>query len=578
MKRKQIQKWGERCSFCCRYGMLFLIVTLTVFSLSGCGAVPSDQVKDSADQTLLPSAQTNDMANQTLLKPGMQNQTPDIPYSAQIDTIVRNKDTWCFVLPADAEEYGVDESDYFYWITDMDQNGYLEVISSSTTGNGSYFDNTYYEVSPDGKSLTKLKTDEREDAPAPDLWSIEEYSQGYYDGKTGTYHYPQWDHTHGSAVDTSDAQLDTVLSDGKVTINTISYVETEGYEESGEKGNGCVVKFYAGARAEKLGEVKEPYDEKTRDFIQDTKQESEYFQQLEKLYEQYYEGMQEFTVTSYSFRNIDERKYEKSDGEKITVVSDEILRKRIEGSWNRFGIHISSEKAPDNPFFPKTAASDAEVRYLLDLFSEGKATMQIQEELRGSDSVLYLVTYCNPREVSNRELEGSSEKEEKKWVKKCLKEFYFYLWVTDTQIYYIPRFYPYEEEVSVEDLDDGKFTICLDDEEIENAYQKARLVFYHEIPEYARLVCQEGEMEDTLEEMAEGDHQWIEKHGEDIRCYRSYTSKGEGYDTSGILQFVWKRGEGLIGVRCAAHPAGGNSQLFWKEAYLEVEDVGFSID
>lgn len=320
MKRKQIQKWGEQCSFCCRYRMLFLIVTLTVFCLSGCSVVPSDQVKDSADQTLRQSAQTKDMANQTLLKPG------------------------------------------------------------------------------------------------------------------------------------------------------------------------------------------------------------------------------------------------------------------IEGSWNRFGIHVSSEKAPDNPFFPETAASDVEVRYLLDLLSEGKATMQIQEELRGSDSVLYLVTYCNPREVSNRELGDYSEKEEKKWVKKCFKEFYFYLWVTDTQIYYIPRFYPYEEEVSVEDLDDGKFTICSDDEAIEDAYQKARLVFYHEIPEYARLVCQEGEMEDTLEEMAEGDHQWIEKHGEDIRCYRSYTSKGEGYDTSGILQFVWKRGEGLIGVRCAAHPAGGNSQLFWKEAYLEEGDVGFSID
>lgn len=559
-----------------KHKQLFLKVTLTAFCLSGCGVLPSEQVKDSADQISLQSEQTKDMETQTSLKPGMQNQTPDIPYSNQIDTIVRNKDTWCFVSSADAEEYGADESDYLYWITDMDQNGYLEVISSTTTGNGCYFYNEYYEVSPDGKNLTKLETDGREDAPAPDLWSIEEYSRGYYDRKTGTYHYPQPDHTHGSAIDTSDAQLDTVLSDGKVTINTISYIETERYGDLGEKTTGCTVKFYAGAKAKKLGEVKEPYDEKTGDFIQDMKQESEYHKQLEKLYEQYYEGMQEFTVTSYSFSNIDE----KSDGEESTVVSDEILRKRIEGSWSRFGIHVPNEKTPDNPFFPKTAASDVEVRYLLDLLSEGKATMQIWEELQGSDSILYLVTYCEPREVSNRELGSYSEKEEKKWVKKCFKEFYFYLWVTDTQIYYIPRFYPYEEEVSVEDLDDGKFTIDPDDEAIEDAYQKARLVFYHEIPEYARLVCQEEEIEDTLKDMAEGDHQWIEKHGEDIRCYRSYTSKGEGYDTSGIVQFLWKRGEGLIGVRCAAHPAGGNSQLFWKEAYLEVKegDVGFSID
>lgn len=220
------------------------------------------------------------------------------------------------------------------------------------------------------------------------------------------------------------------------------------------------------------------------------------------------------------------------------------------------------EKAVDNPFFPKAAVNDSEVRYLLDMLSEGKATMQIQEELRGSDSVLYLVTYCDPREVSNREFELSSEdlkKKEEKWVKEELRDFYFYLWVTDTQIYYIPRFY-------------------LDEEELDDDHQKNRLVFYHEIPEYACLVCQEEEIDDTLEEMVEGEHQWIEKHGEDIRCYRSYTSRGEGYDTANIVQFIWKRGEGLIGIRCAAHPAGGDSQLFWKEDCLEVEDVAFSID
>lgn len=491
MKYKQIQKAG----------VLLLIAAFTAVCLSGCGDVRSDQAKDVADETSL--------------KPGMQNQTPDIPYSDQIDTIVRNKEIWCFVRLDDGEdyeeEYGANESDYYYWITDMDQNGYLEVISSSTTGNGSYFYNQYFEVSQDGKSLIKLKTDEWEDAPAADLWLVGEYSQGYYDVKTGTYHYPQIDHTHGSASDTSDAQLDVVLSDGEVVINTIFLVESEDYDKQSEK-------------------------------------------QLEKLYEQYYEGMQEFTVTSHRFCNIDENDYKKS---KITVVSDEILRERAEESWDRFGIHVPSEKVPDNPFFPETAANDPEVRYLLDLMSEGKATMQIQEELRGSDSALYLVTYCDPREVSNREFEHRSEdlkKKQEKWVKKQLKDFYFYLWVTDTQIYYIPRFYS-DEEVLVED-----------------DHQKVRLVFYHEIPEYACLVCQEEELGDALEEMVEGEHQWIEKHGEDIRCYRSYTSRGEGYDTANILQFIWKRGEGLIGIRYAAHPAGGNSQIFWKEAYLEVKE------
>lgn len=551
MKFKQVQKREEWCSLYCKYGLLFLITTLTAVCLTGCGAVYSDQVNDSADQA-------KNMVNQVSPKPGMQNQTPDIPYSDQIDIIMQNKDTWCFTMPADAEEeYGENESDYYYWITDMDLNGYLEVISSSTTGNGSVFYNDYYEVSQDGNSLTELKTDEREDAPAADLWYMGEYSQGYYDGKTDTYHYPQLDHTHGSAVDTSDAQLDTVLADGAVNINTISFVESEGHKES------VVVEYYAGDRAEKLGEVKEPLDETTEEFTHAQKQESEYDKQLETLYEQYYEGMQEFTVTSHKFQSVDEiTEYKKPT--QFTVVSDEILRKRVEESWNSFGIHFPNDNAPANPFLPKTATDDAEVSYLLGMLSEGKATMQMQEELRGNDSVLYLVTYCDPREVSNRELSIYSEKEEKEYVKEQFKETYFYLWVTDTQIYYISGFYFDEDDFDIDPYDDVS----------EDDYQKARLVFYHEIPEYARLVCQE----DALEKGLEGVHQRIEKHGEDICCYLSYTSKGEGYEAVDIMQLVWKRGEGLIAAIYATHSAGGGGKFFWKEAYLEQEHKEFDID
>lgn len=576
---KQIFDKRRKNARYCRGGAVFLAAALTVTSLSGCGAVQSDQKKDSADQTVLPSDQAKELSDPTSLKPGMQSKTPDIPYSDQIDIIMQNQETWCFTVPDDAgEEYGIDESNYLYWVTDMNQNGYLEVICSATAGVTShYYDNDYYEVSSDGKNLVKLETDKSEDAPAPDLWNMRKYEQGYYDRKTGTYHYPQSDRVRRSAGDVSDAELDMVLSDGKLTIDTISYIEMQSYGDSDEGDYGGIVKYYAGAKEEKLGEVKQPYEEEEHDFIHDTKQESQYVDKLEKLYEQYYEGMQEFTVTSYSFCNYDEKKFEKSNRDKIEVVSEEILRKRVEGSWDKFGIHVPNEKTPANPFFPETATGSSEVSYLLDMLSEGKATMQIQEELRGNEGILYQITYCDPREVSNRE-GAISEKEEVKYVKKQLEEFYFYLWVTDTQIYYIPRFYPYEENVSVEDLDNGKFTINNDDKLIEDDYQIVRLVFYHEIPEHARLVCQEEEREDSLKEMEEGDHQWIEKHGEDIRCYRSYTSRGEGYDTSGILQLIWKRGEGLIGVRSAAHPAGGFSEIFWKEAYLEQEDVAFSID
>ncbi|MCM1244626.1 MAG: hypothetical protein NC293_03170 [Roseburia sp.] len=270
-----------------------------------------------------------------------------------------------------------------------------------------------------------------------------------------------------------------------------------------------------------------------------------------------------------------------SDPEKD--LSEETSRRRVEESRNQSGIYASNEKVPDNPFFPKTATGDAEVSYLLELVSGGKATMRIQEELRGNEGVLYRVTYCDPREVSSQWIsdfseEGFSEEDEKEYVEETFEEFYFYLWVTDTEIYYISRFYSYEGSDAEETENCGEDPADSDYEEEEDEDQKLRLAVHGELPEYALLVCQEEEMEDPLKETEEGEHQWIEKHGEDIRCYRSYTSKGEGYEGINILQFVWKRGEGLIGVRYATHAAGGGSRLFWKEAYLKQEDVGFSLD
>lgn len=349
-KNKQKHKRGERRPLCDKYGRMFLGIMSTAVILSGCAAVQSKQIKDideqakdtakqekdTAEKTDSPSQKSQDTSQQAALQAGTQKITPDISYAEQIDTILDNKDMWCFTMPEDApEEYGENEADYHYWITDLDQNGYLEVIQSSTTGNGGDYYNQYYEVCKDGTGLTVLSQDE--DAPSPDLWAEQESQEGYYDLKTGMYHYPKNDHTHGSAIDTSDAALDMVLSDGKININTLYFVETESYGKRNGKDYGCITKYYAGEKEEKLGELKEPYDEKKDDFIGDAKLQSEYNAALDKLDKQYYEGMQEFSVTFGSFRTIDEKKYKKSY--EIAVVSDEAFRKRVEESWNCFGIH-----------------------------------------------------------------------------------------------------------------------------------------------------------------------------------------------------------------------------------------------
>lgn len=570
MGKNIVSKQRRPWFYCDRKRFLLLLEIIAVICLSGCGADHSDRKREVPVQSLYTLDSAVERDELASLQPGIQKITPDMPYEEQLETIIQCKEKWCYV-PAEEDDW-LRISDYQYRISDMDQNGWLEIICSATSGNGSVFRNTYYEVSRDGKSLVKLAAEEENDEKeeAPDWWYSNWVNEGYYDPKTKLFHYPQLDHTHGGAVDTSDADLDVVLSDGKVAIDTISYIQSRSKGEMDRENFRAVKKFYAGAKEKKLGEIIMPYQEQGG-FIDDPEKEKKYYRQIEDLYEQYYQGMREFAVTDQWFSVVNETEEGVAENK---MVSEKELRKRMQDSWNSFVIYVLDEKEIENPFFPETAAEDSEVNFLVDKMSSGKVTMQTELELRTNGGVLYLVTFSEPRELSNREAafsekEGISEESEKEFLEERMEEFYFYLWVTEKQIYYIPRFY------STKDLGSARY---FDEEAEEDWQQKIRLVFYNELPPSAFLVCQEEEKKDSLKEMAKGDHQWIEKHGEDIRCYRAYTSRGEGYDTADILQFVWKRGEGLIGVRSMAHPAGGNSELFWAESFLQVEDGSFSMD
>lgn len=517
---------------------VMMIVVAVGFILTGCGAVFHQEGK-------------HEPATQKMEK----NVKPPVSYDNQIDLILKNKDLWCYTAPSDAAETEgmfATEADYYYRVSDMDKNGRLEITSSTTTGNGSIYYNTYFEVSEDGQELEKLSvnTSDSGEVPEPDLWDFVGYAPVYYDKKTGYYHYPENDHTHGSAVDTMDLQEDMVLSDGVVTVDTICGVASTGYKQK------MVTEYYVGALAEKIGETTYTYHKDWE--ADDSEQDKQYTEEMDALLEQYYQEMEEMIVTFRWFCSINEDSYFHKS--KVQPISDKVLREKIQDSWNSFGIHNMEDISGkiDNPYFPADFTKDTEVDFQVDMLTVGKATMKIQMEQAGKQGMLYAVSWHNPCKCSDKEL-GHVSKSHKRSIKERLEECSFYLWVTDKQIFYIPSYYDYER------VDEDEHKIM-------------RLLFYNEIPEYALLVCQEEELADSLEEMEVGEHQWIEKHEGDIRCYRSYTSRGEGYDTSEIFQFVWKKGIGLIGMRSAAHPAGGYSTFLWRESYLQLEDVAFSID
>ena len=71
---------------------------------------------------------------------GEKEQTKAINVEKQIDVIMNNIDTWN--LSTDEDIY----APYGYAITDLDQNGRLEIIASSCQGTGIYTYSNYYEV------------------------------------------------------------------------------------------------------------------------------------------------------------------------------------------------------------------------------------------------------------------------------------------------------------------------------------------------------------------------------------------------------------------------------------------------
>lgn len=77
-------------------------------------------------------------------------------------------------------------SDYSYAVTDLDQNGRLELIVSTTQGSAHYTDSTYYEVNKTFDGLTPCVQDKKEGDPQGRLASS---IPVYCDSKNGLYHY-----------------------------------------------------------------------------------------------------------------------------------------------------------------------------------------------------------------------------------------------------------------------------------------------------------------------------------------------------------------------------------------------------
>lgn len=152
-------------------------------------------------------------------KPTVSGEETDaLSVEQQLRLIARSQETWRLEYrEKDEPNYYQGSGHYWYVVTDLDQNGRLELISAATNGNGYRFGNECYEVSPSGDLLEKVKI-------SPELAPISELTV-YQDKKSDSTHYVICNMDKGGAAYHEHRWQDVVKKGKSVTSSTYaSYV------------------------------------------------------------------------------------------------------------------------------------------------------------------------------------------------------------------------------------------------------------------------------------------------------------------------------------------------------------------
>ncbi len=139
----------------------------------------------------------------------------------QVKAIMSNMDLW--TKDSSSDTYG-------YVITDLDQNGRIEIISSSLQGTGLYTYSKIYEVDETQEKLNLCNENDYENGKGifSDFMMNEE-TVVFYDREHNEYHYIFYDYTRISATESQEAVLDVCLKDGVISEKVLA-IKTSVYE------------------------------------------------------------------------------------------------------------------------------------------------------------------------------------------------------------------------------------------------------------------------------------------------------------------------------------------------------------
>lgn len=149
---------------------------------------------------------------------GEKEQTKAVNVEKQIDVIMNSIDTWNLSTGEDIY------APYGYAITDLDQNGRLEIIASSCQGTGIYTYSNYYEVNESLNGLNKIERNVEEGSSEADI--MIPTVKVFINKATNEYHYIFDDLVKVGAAEYYENKQDIVLKNGKIYEKAIAYRNT----------------------------------------------------------------------------------------------------------------------------------------------------------------------------------------------------------------------------------------------------------------------------------------------------------------------------------------------------------------